>query len=170
MTVRLARPDDLRLVMTVLDGANLAMDVETVRRRLRRGRVLVAVEGTIVGALVTVPRDRGAHIEAIAVRRRRRGQGLGTSLVRAAAERWGRLTARFDPAVRPFYASAGFEIAESGDRLHGRRVPESSEAPVQADSPQSDRIWRAGTWIPSPRRRREGMATDEETPRRSRGD
>ncbi|MFB6152872.1 MAG: GNAT family N-acetyltransferase [Halodesulfurarchaeum sp.] len=170
MTIRTAQPDDLRLVMTVLDGANLAMDVETVRRRLRRGRVLVAVEGTIVGTLVTVPRDRGAHIEAIAVRRRRRGQGLGTDLVRAAAERWGRLTARFDPAVRGFYRSVGFDISQSGDRLCGVRVPESTPDISHDDPTPGERVWRAGTWIPAEWGLRRGLRADRGTPTRSRSD
>lgn len=51
------------------------------------------------------------HVDAVAVRRARRGRGVGSALVREAAERHSRLTAEFDPTVRPFYESLGFEIA-----------------------------------------------------------
>jgi len=80
-------------------------------------------DATILGALVLVPRESGAHIDAVAVRRARRAQGVGTSLVRAAAERRGRLTAEFDPGVRPFYESLGFDMSiveGDSDRLRGR--------------------------------------------------
>nr|WP_202932677.1 GNAT family N-acetyltransferase [Halorussus salinus] len=64
-----------------------------------------------------------AHIDAVAVRRARRGQGIGSALVRAAAERHARLTAEFDPGVRPFYDALDFSIAPvegDSDRLRGR--------------------------------------------------
>jgi GNAT superfamily N-acetyltransferase len=80
-------------------------------------------DATILGALVLVPRESGAHIDAVAVRRARRAQGVGTSLVRAAAERRVRLTAEFDPGVGPFYESLGFDISiveDDSDRLRGR--------------------------------------------------
>ncbi|WP_135536778.1 GNAT family N-acetyltransferase [Halostella pelagica] len=88
-----------------------------------RGDALVAAaDDTVLGALVLDPRDGGAHVEAVAVRRSRRGQGIGTALVEAAAERADRLTADFDPGVRPFYESLGFEIEPTGEgeeRLRG---------------------------------------------------
>lgn len=110
-------------------------DVET---RVSDGDVLVAVEPTdpsgadssrdsardgsdtgsdvpaerILGAIVLEPleADAGAHVAGIAVRRRRRDDGVGTALVDAALERAGRLTARFDADVAPFYESLGFSI------------------------------------------------------------
>jgi len=83
--------------------------------------VLVA-DDPPAGALVARPTAGGAHVEAVAVRNARQGQGVGSALIRAAADRWGMLTAEFDPGVRPFYESLGFEIAAAGDgRLRGRR-------------------------------------------------
>jgi len=94
--------------------------------RIEAGDVLVASDGerdSMLGALVLVPRDSGAHIDAVAVRRARRAQGVGSALVRAAAERRAPLTAAFDPGVRPFYESLGFEISPvegESERFRGR--------------------------------------------------
>jgi GNAT superfamily N-acetyltransferase len=118
--IREASTRDHLGVMQVIDGANLELSAETVERRIDAGRVLVADDDNrILGALVAVARDEGAHVEAVAVRRRRRGQGLGAALVKAAAERWTPLTAEFDPDVRPFYEHLGFSIEERGERRWG---------------------------------------------------
>lgn len=61
-------------------------------------------------ASVSAPISDHAHIVAIAVRRSRRGQGIGTALVRAAAERHPVMTAAFDQDLRPFYRSLAFDI------------------------------------------------------------
>lgn len=123
MTVREATTGDLPAVMNVLDGADLAMTADTVSRRIEANMVLVAGDRrTPLGALVAIPRREGVHIEAIAVRRRRRDQGIGTSLVEAAADRWGRLTARFDPPVSDFYDSLSFDLEPRGERCWGERV------------------------------------------------
>ncbi|MFB6094767.1 MAG: GNAT family N-acetyltransferase [Halanaeroarchaeum sp.] len=116
MRVRVARPADHVDVMNVLDGADLAIDADTVSRRIEAGTVLVAGRRRPVGALVAIPRREGVHIEAIAVRRRRRGGGIGTALVESAHDRWGRLTATFDPPVRPFYESLAFDLEDRGER------------------------------------------------------
>ncbi|MFB6222584.1 MAG: GNAT family N-acetyltransferase [Haloarcula sp.] len=112
--------------MNVLDGAVLSIDVATVRAGLEDGGTLVAVAsdgataGRVLGALVL----DGTHIEAIAVRRRRRGQGIGTALVEAALDRRDRVTAEFDGAVRPFYDALGFDIdpLEESGRYRGERT------------------------------------------------
>ncbi len=142
MTVELAHAADLAAVMNVLDGADLeiaAVDVETA---IDRKRVLLArsVEGTVLGATVGWPRDRDVRaerprdrngrvgqttdrevrIEAIAVRPGRRGQRIGTRLVEAAFDRWGPLTAEFDPGLATFYRTVGFDI-DCGERCFGRR-------------------------------------------------
>lgn len=123
--VRKAREGELPAVMGVLDGANLAIDAETVADRLEED-VLVAVEGDrVLGACVLTPEARGAHVEAVAVRRRRRGQGIGSALLEAATERRGRLTAEFDAADRPFYESLGFDVtAVAGEPGRFRGVSE----------------------------------------------
>ena len=122
MEVRPAEPAELATVMSVLDGAVLDVGVDAVRAAIDAGAVLVAAEGgRVLGALVVEPGASPARVEAVAVRRRRRGQGLGTALVRAAAARHDRLVAAFDPGVRPFWASLGFDVepAEDGDRFVG---------------------------------------------------
>lgn len=114
MRVRPATDEDLPAVMNVLDGAVLDVTPDEVRA----GETLVATaEGGVLGALVL----SGAEIQAIAVRRSSRGQGIGTALVMAAAESREHLVARFRPDVRPFYESLGFAVIatdESG-RLRG---------------------------------------------------
>ena len=135
--VRAATADDSLGVRRVLDAAMLEVR-EDLSARIAAGDVLVAEDAEnsnrdapVLGALVLVPRDCGAGegarvdavcVDAVAVRRARRGQGVGSALVRAAAERHRRLTAEFDPSVRPFYESLGFEIASvagDDDRLRG---------------------------------------------------
>jgi GNAT superfamily N-acetyltransferase len=120
VTVREANSRDHLGAMRVLDGANLAVDGDVVADRIDAGRVLVADDANrIVGALLAVPRDDGAHVEAVAVRRRRRGQGIGSRLVSRAADRWRPLTAAFDPGVKPFYDDLGFDCERRGDRYRG---------------------------------------------------
>lgn len=122
MDVREATSDDVPAVMNVIDGAALEIDVETVHDGIDTGGTLVAVSDDserILGALVL----DGDHIEAVAVRRRRRGQGIGSTLVEHAIDRRERVTASFSADVRPFYESLGFEIEpdDDPDRYRGRR-------------------------------------------------
>lgn len=120
MEIREATVEDLPAVMTVFDGGLLATDVDAVRGAIDRGDLLVAAtEGRVLGACLLA----GEEIEAIAVRRARRDQGIGTALVEAAADRRNGLTAAFDADLRPFYEGLGFEISPSeGDgRLRGVR-------------------------------------------------
>ncbi|WP_049900568.1 GNAT family N-acetyltransferase [Halococcus agarilyticus] len=109
--------------MGVLDGAALAVEADAVREAIDRGAVLVAVaDGRVLGACVL----DGREITAIAVRRARRDQAIGTRLVEAAAERYvtdeDELIAEFDRGVRPFYESLGFAIepADEPGRFRGR--------------------------------------------------
>jgi GNAT superfamily N-acetyltransferase len=122
MFVREATREERPAVLNVLDGAMLATD--GVGERIAAGAVLVAVAENgerVLGALVL----DGTHIEAVAVRRRRRGQGIGTALVEAAADRRERLTAEFDADVRPFYEHLGFSIepTETDGRFRGEYRP-----------------------------------------------
>jgi GNAT superfamily N-acetyltransferase len=118
--VRGARPDERAAVMNVLDGAML--EVETDRVASDATTTLVACEGDrVLGALVL----DGEEVLGVAVRRSRRGQGIGTTLVEAAAARRERLVAEFREEVRPFYESLGFEVrpADEDGRVHGVREP-----------------------------------------------
>ena len=123
--VRPATDEDLVAVMRLLDAAVLEADASVVRERIDDDSDTVFVadsDSRVVGALVL----DGSHIDAVAVQKERRGRGIGTDLVAAAAAHVdGDLTADFDAQVRPFYASLGFEIAptETDDargRLRGR--------------------------------------------------
>jgi len=117
--IRPARDDDHLDVMRVLDGAMLDVDADRVRERIDTGAVLVAtLDDRVVGAL-TLDGDR---VTAVATRTRRQGQGVGTALVSAARADRDRLIAEFDPRVRPFYESLGFDIEPTGDgdRLRGQ--------------------------------------------------
>ncbi|MFB6184552.1 MAG: GNAT family N-acetyltransferase [Haloarculaceae archaeon] len=104
-TIRRATPGDADAVRGVLDAAMLATD--GLSRRIADGDALVAVaEGRVLGALVL----DGVAVVAVAVRPKRRGQGIGTALVERALARRGRLVAAFDAAVRPFYETCGFDV------------------------------------------------------------
>ena len=114
MEVRPTRPAERATVRGVLNAAMLSVDDDA----LGRGTTLVAAaDGRVVGALVL----DGEHIAAVAVRPGRRGQGVGTALVEAAAARRDRLTADFDSGVRPFYESLGFDVERSDGRCRGVR-------------------------------------------------
>lgn len=111
--VRAATVEELPDVLNVLDAAVLDVDSGRLQSAIDRDDVLVAVAGEdesgddtrVLGALVL----SGEEITAVAVRRRRRGQGIGTRLVEAAAERRERLAAEFDADVTPFWSSLGFD-------------------------------------------------------------
>jgi len=121
-----ATTDDRLAVRRLLDAAVLAVD--DLDERLAENDVLVAeADGSVVGTVVLDPcdgstrGDGGAHVEAIAVRRRRRGRGVGTALIERTREAYGPLTASFDADVRPFYESLGFSIepTDADDRYRG---------------------------------------------------
>jgi GNAT superfamily N-acetyltransferase len=106
--------DETAAVRGILDAAMLRIEDAAPEE----GTTLVAaVEGRILGALVL----DGEEIVAVAVRPGRRGQGIGTALVEAAAARRERLTAGFDSGIRPFYESLGFEIECDDGRCRGLR-------------------------------------------------
>lgn len=112
MKVRVATRTDYSTVRSICNAAMLDVDPGL----YRRSAVLVAEsDGPIVGAVVL----HGDEIEAIAVRPGRRGQGIGTTLVEAAARRRPHLAAGFDPAVRPFYERLGFDVSGEDDRCRG---------------------------------------------------
>lgn len=109
MQVREARHDDELAVRNIVDGAALRIGVDDLSGAIAAGNVLVAVESErILGALVL----DGTEIASIAVRRGRRDQGIGRSLLRSAQERRDSLSARFEEAVHPFWDAVGFSVVE----------------------------------------------------------
>lgn len=117
--VRPATESERAAVANVIDGAALELADDALRDAIATEAALVAVTGEddrVLGALVL----DGVRILAVAVRPNRRGQGIGTRLVTAAAERRDRLVAECDESVRPFWDSLEFAI-ESADES-GRYV------------------------------------------------
>lgn len=109
--IRAATANERAGVRNVIDGAALALEPEALGSALTRGDVLVAESdagGVVLGALVL----EGEQIRAIAVRRSRRGQGLGTALLEAASAQRERLVAAFDPDLTPFWTSVGFAVVD----------------------------------------------------------
>jgi GNAT superfamily N-acetyltransferase len=143
MEIRKATVEELPDVLNVLDGALLDIAVTELKEHLDDGNVLVAIapdtresetqfghrqhsghgnardrDDRILGVLVL----DGKEVIALAVRRRRRGQGIGAKLVATTREQRGELVAEFDERVRPFWESVGCtvdDIDESG-RYRGR--------------------------------------------------
>ncbi|WP_342665036.1 GNAT family N-acetyltransferase [Haloplanus natans] len=122
--VRRADAADLLDVLRILDGAMLETDADRVSERIEAGSVLVATvleDGEVVGVPVGALVRDGDRVTAVATRRRHRDRGVGSALVRAALAGRDHLVAEFDPCVRPFYESLGFDIEAAGDgRLRGR--------------------------------------------------
>lgn len=126
--IREATGDRVADAVAVIEAAMLDVDATRARELAgddADGAVLVAVAtdespsgGVVLGALLL----DGREITALAVRPRRRDQGIGSALVRAASERVdGPLLAAFDADCRPFYERLGFAIerVEEG-RYRGR--------------------------------------------------
>lgn len=107
MKVREARPEERLAVRSIFDVAMLQVP------DLLRLTLLVAVEDDrVLGAAAVEADGRGdpGEIHAIAVRPRRRGQGIGTALVAEAERRWTPVLAEFDERVLPFYEALDFGI------------------------------------------------------------
>ena len=117
MELRRAAADETVAVRGILDAAMLEAEGAALEEETT---LVAAVEGRLLGALVL----NGEEIVAVAVRPGRRGQGVGTALVEAAAVRSERLTADFDPEVRPFYESLGFDVECADGRCRGVRCAE----------------------------------------------
>ena len=117
MNVREADNDERLAVRSLFDVAMLQ-----VPDLLSMELLVAVVDDRVVGAAAVDADGIGepGEIRAIAVRPRRRGQGVGSTLVAAAEERWTPVTAEFDERVRPFYEALGFDVEPSGDgRIHG---------------------------------------------------
>lgn len=112
MEIRPAAPEERPAVRGVVDAGLLELDAERLSTAIEHDEVLVAVSetGSVVGALVLAD----AEILAVAVRKGRQGQSIGTKLVEDAATRHETLSAEFHERVRPFWESLGFEITATG--------------------------------------------------------
>jgi len=140
VTVDPATPDDRLDVLRILDAAMLSTSADAVDDRIAAGDALAAHSertGGVVGGLVATRPEAGRlHVDAVAVRRARRGRGIGSALVAAAVERGERddavetVTAAFDAELRPFYAALGFAV----------RPADGSEVPEAAASGDADRL------------------------------
>jgi GNAT superfamily N-acetyltransferase len=125
MNVRPAREDERLTVRRILDAAVLLygdLDERELLVALEEGRVLgvLVLDGGRGERRFTVcasgePGDPRAEIQAVAVRRRWRGQGIGRDLVDPAAQRRDRLVAEFGERVRPFSEPLVFDIESVGD-------------------------------------------------------
>ncbi len=114
VTIRPADPDERPAVANVIDGAALEIADDLLQTALGTEDVLVAEppDGSqVIGAIVL----DGEEVAAIAVRQRRRDQGIGRALVEAAAEGRPRLVAECNRDARPFWSSLGFEIVVTED-------------------------------------------------------
>ncbi|RLM49580.1 GNAT family N-acetyltransferase [Halorubrum sp. Atlit-28R] len=144
VTVEPATPDDRLDVLRVLDAAMLETDADAVTDRIDAGDALVARSARtdgVVGALVAVrPGPDRLHVDAVAVRRARRGEGIGAALVAAALDRGASdpavaaVTATFDAELRGFYEGLGFAVRPAGgadDGADGRS--ERLEGRISAD-------------------------------------
>lgn len=117
-TVRPATATEATTARSVLDAAMLETDAFDAR--IAVDDVIVALSGErVVGAAMLRPHytQTGVHVEAVAVRPGRRGQGIGTALLEFAAGRAtpGPVTAEFEAGVRPFYESLGFAVRPVDD-------------------------------------------------------
>ena len=131
VTVEPATSEDRLDVLRVLDAAMLETDADTVDDRIAARDALLARStrtGGVVGALVAVRPDADRlHVDAVAVRRARRGRGIGSALVAAAVDRGesdpavGVVTARFDADLAEFYEALGFAV-DADDAGGGRRT------------------------------------------------
>ncbi|WP_244629355.1 GNAT family N-acetyltransferase [Halorubrum sp. PV6] len=144
-----ATPEDRLDSLRVLNAAMLETDSAQVAERIDAGDALVArfkKTGAVVGALVaTRPEPSRYHVDAVAVRRARRGRGIGSALVAAAVERAEReeavavVTAAFDAKLRGFYTDLGFAVVpdtetQGAGRLRGRRAVDGGAGADDSES------------------------------------
>jgi len=127
--IETASPDDRLDMLRVLDAAMLETDSGVVDAAIEAGDAFVARfkrTNAVVGALVaTRPEPDRLHVDAVAVRRARRGRGIGSALVAEAVRRAEReagvavVTAEFDATLESFYTDLEFEIGDRDGRLQG---------------------------------------------------
>ncbi|MFB6117388.1 GNAT family N-acetyltransferase [Halosegnis sp.] len=117
MNIREARQDERLTVRSIFDVAMLRVP-DFPKQTL----VVAAEDDNVLGAMAVETEGfaEPGEIHAIAVRPRRRGQGIGSRLVEEASRRWDPVVAEFDERVRPFYEAHGFDIQPvGGGRFRG---------------------------------------------------
>jgi GNAT superfamily N-acetyltransferase len=152
VTVEPATPDDRLDVLRILDAAMLETDADAVTDRIAADDALVARSARtdgVVGALVALrPAPDRLHVDAVAVRRARRGRGIGAALVAAAVRRGARdpavavVTAAFDADLRAFYEGLGFSVRPAGTRGDGVDGAAGDEGDGAAGAPADERSER----------------------------
>ena len=148
-TVAPATTADRLDLLRVLDAAMVETDAARVSDRIDAGDAFVArfdrtdaVVGGLVAIRPPVEDESGEtlHIDAVAVRRARRGRGIGSALVDRAVDRARtdpqatRVTAAFDESLVGFYADLGFDITPAGE------VGEGSEDVGNGERVEGDRM------------------------------
>jgi GNAT superfamily N-acetyltransferase len=112
VAIRPATAEEQSTVMAIIDGAALRTSLTRIERAIAEDAVLVATPADADRVLGALALD-GQEVLNIAVRPRRRGQGIGRALIEAATERRGRLVVECNADLRPFYESVGFDVRES---------------------------------------------------------
>jgi GNAT superfamily N-acetyltransferase len=119
MDIREARPDEHLTVRSIFDVAMLDVPDFPAKKL-----IVAAADDRVLGGMAVETDGFGerGEIHAIAVRPRRRGQGVGSQLVGEAERRWDPVVAEFDERVRPFYEALDFDIESvGGSRFRGRK-------------------------------------------------
>lgn len=111
--IRVAQLTDVADVARVIQGALLDVPLE-LDTACADGRVLI-VGDPIYGAAVIAPSRCGGRLVALAVTPSRRGEGVATSLVEAAIERWHPLTATCNDRVKALYEALDFALYPISD-------------------------------------------------------
>lgn len=106
--IREAESTDLSEVARVIEGALLDVPI-ALEVACAEGHVLV-VGDPIYGTAVIAPSRAGGRLVALAVIPSRRGEGVATSLVEAALDRWHPLSATIDDRVKPLYEALDFAL------------------------------------------------------------
>ncbi len=113
---RPAIPSDIPSIMNIIDGALLQIDLKILNKRISHRDVIVAESHTTIIGVVILTEN---VIDTIAVRSKRRNQGIGSALVFAAAEQVeSPLTAEFDSTSLSFYQHLGFLISPLGENKY----------------------------------------------------
>lgn len=120
MGVRIAKPDEVPEIMSILEGGLLEVSSDEIRAAVQLELVRVYVDSTrIIGVVVTRPThdwsseeypDAGIHIDAIAVRPNRRNQGIGRELIEEILACHDSATVTFEGHAKPFYRALNVSI------------------------------------------------------------